>query len=57
MTVDLGGAALPSENAFRLIMAIAAGAAVVALAIAAFLPRHTAEGAAEPAPVLAANRA
>lgn len=57
MTVDLGGVALPSENAFRLIMAIAAGAAVVALAIAAFLPRHTAADAAEPQPALAASRA
>jgi MFS family permease len=57
MTTDFGGVALPSQDAFRLIMAIAAGAALVALAIAAFLPRHTAEGAAEAEPALAGSRA
>jgi MFS family permease len=38
MTVTLGSATFPSENGFRLVMAIGAGAAVVALAISAFLP-------------------
>ena len=55
MTIDFGGVDLPSQDAFRLIMAIAAGAALVALAIAAFLPRHTAEDAAEPEPAPAAS--
>ncbi|MBD0739103.1 MFS transporter [Streptomyces sp. CBMA29] len=40
MTTDFGSAALPSENAFKVIMAIGAGAALLALAVAAFIPRH-----------------
>lgn len=57
MTTDFGGVPLPSQDAFRLIMAIAAAAALVALAIAALLPRHTAEDAAEPEPALASSHA
>ncbi|MEU4227056.1 MFS transporter [Nonomuraea sp. NPDC026600] len=38
MTITLGSATLPSQNGFRLVMAIGAGAALVALAFAAFLP-------------------
>ncbi|MEU1405437.1 MFS transporter [Streptomyces sp. NPDC005728] len=40
MTVDLGGHALPSENGFKVVMAIGAGAAVLAFVLASFLPRH-----------------
>lgn len=45
---DAGRAALPSENGFRTVMAIGSGAAVLALVVAAFIPRRgraTAEGA------------
>jgi MFS family permease len=38
MTITLGSVTVPSENGFRLVMAIAAGAALVALAFASFLP-------------------
>ncbi|MFD1543462.1 MFS transporter [Nonomuraea guangzhouensis] len=38
MTTTLGSVTLPSQNGFRLVMAIGAGAALVALAFAAFLP-------------------
>jgi len=37
---QLGGHALPSQDAFRVIMAIGCGAALLALALASFLPRH-----------------
>ncbi|MEU9594709.1 MFS transporter [Streptomyces sp. NPDC048193] len=40
MTVSLGGFALPSENAFKVVMGIGAGAAVLAFVIASFIPRH-----------------
>jgi Na+/melibiose symporter-like transporter len=39
LTTTFGGTALPSENAFKVIMAIGCGAALLALALAAFLPR------------------
>lgn len=39
MTVPAGGAMLPSQAGFRLVMSIGAGAALVALAFAMFLPR------------------
>ncbi|MEV6350607.1 MFS transporter [Actinoplanes sp. NPDC051851] len=40
MTISFGGHALPSENAFKVIMAVAAGAALVAFVLASFLPRQ-----------------
>ncbi|MYR46491.1 MFS transporter [Streptomyces sp. SID5910] len=40
MTVSLGGFALPSENAFKVVMGIGAGAALLAFVIASFIPRH-----------------
>jgi hypothetical protein len=40
MTITFGSAAVPSLNGFRVVLAIGAGAALVALTIAAFLPRH-----------------
>ncbi|ANS69511.1 membrane transport protein [Streptomyces lincolnensis] len=46
MTTDFGGHALPSENGFKVVMAIGAGAALLALAVAAFIPRHRPAGAA-----------
>ena len=39
MTTSFGGVPLPSENGFRLVMGIGAGAAVLALGFASFLPR------------------
>jgi len=52
MTTDFGGTALPSENGFKTVLAIGAGAALVAFAIASFIPgRHaTTEGTAPEAP-------
>ncbi len=50
LTISLGGFAVPSENAFRVVMAIGGGAALVAFVIASFLPRHQpGAGAAQPA--------
>ncbi|MDX6345589.1 MAG: hypothetical protein QOF84_379 [Streptomyces sp.] len=40
MTTDFGTTALPSENGFKTVMAIGAGAALLALALASFLPRQ-----------------
>ncbi|MFF6824653.1 carboxypeptidase regulatory-like domain-containing protein [Streptomyces longwoodensis] len=48
---DAGRAALPSENGFRTVMAIGSGAAVLALVVAAFIPRRgraTARGVTDP---------
>ncbi|MEU8717267.1 MFS transporter [Streptomyces sp. NPDC048663] len=38
LTVSLGGATLPSENAFKTVMAVGAGTAVLAFLLACFLP-------------------
>ncbi|MEV7030864.1 MFS transporter [Streptomyces sp. NPDC093272] len=38
LTVSLGGATLPSENAFKTVMAVGAGAAALAFLLACFLP-------------------
>ncbi|GAA1748818.1 MFS transporter [Nonomuraea bangladeshensis] len=38
LTITLGGAAFPSQNGLRLVLAICAAASLLALAIAAFLP-------------------
>ncbi|SMQ14658.1 drug resistance transporter, EmrB/QacA subfamily [Streptomyces sp. Ag82_O1-12] len=47
LTTDFGGHALPSENGFKSVMALGAGSAVLAFALASFLPRQrtAAEGA------------
>lgn len=39
MTMSIGDATMPSENAFRVIMALAAGSAIVALVLTAFIPK------------------
>jgi MFS family permease len=41
VTISFGGFQVPSQNGFRLILAIGCGASLLALAIAAFLPKHT----------------
>ncbi|MEV6228769.1 MFS transporter [Saccharopolyspora shandongensis] len=43
LTATFGALTVPSEAGFRVIMAMAAAAALLALAIAAFLPRHAAQ--------------
>ncbi|MEU1177913.1 MFS transporter [Streptomyces sp. NPDC005820] len=48
MTTTFGAVALPSENGFKVVMAVGSGAALLALAVAAFLPRRQ-RAAAEPA--------
>ncbi|KQU07766.1 MFS transporter [Rhodococcus sp. Leaf7] len=40
MTVTLGSAQVPTQNAFRVVMAVAAGAAVLSVLLASFLPAH-----------------
>jgi hypothetical protein len=47
LTTDFGGHALPSENGFKSVMALGAGSALLAFALASFLPRRrtAAEGA------------
>ncbi|MET7450588.1 MFS transporter [Streptomyces sp. NPDC005574] len=40
MTTDFGGYALPAENGFRTVMAIGAGAALLAFALATFIPKR-----------------
>ncbi|MGW5330526.1 MFS transporter [Streptomyces sp. NPDC004014] len=50
LTTSLGGHALPSENGFKVVLALGAGSAVLAFLLAAFLPRHRpAEPVAAPA--------
>ncbi|MFC8180532.1 MULTISPECIES: MFS transporter [Nocardiaceae] len=58
MTITLGSAELPSQQGFRVTMAVAAGASLIALALAAFLPRFApaAPSRQEYAPVKAATR-
>ncbi|MER5527980.1 MFS transporter [Streptomyces sp. NPDC002677] len=54
MTNVFGGVTVPSENGFKVVMAVGSGAALLALLVAAFIPRRkpvAAAGAApEPAP-------
>lgn len=52
MTMNLGGYALPSENGFKVVMALGAGAAALAFVLAAFLPGRDA-AIARPAPAAA----
>ena len=51
MTVSLGPVTLPSQNGFRVVLAIGAGAAIVALVVAAFLPARRRAAKSAPAPV------
>ncbi|SNX62084.1 EmrB/QacA subfamily drug resistance transporter [Streptomyces sp. TLI_55] len=61
LTTDFGGYALPSEDGFKAVLAVGAGAALLAFAVASFIPRQrvagdgtlAAEGPAEPAEVAA----
>ena len=49
MTTDFGGHALPSENGFKVVMAIGAGAALLAFLVATFIPRRQTPASAAPA--------
>ncbi|MGW6905965.1 MFS transporter [Streptomyces sp. NPDC054940] len=49
MTTDFGGYALPSENGFKVVMAIGAGAALLAFAVAMFIPKQRAGAVGRPA--------
>jgi MFS family permease len=40
LTIKLGGASIPSQSAFQVVMGVGAAAALAALAVAAFLPGH-----------------
>ncbi|WP_030040855.1 MFS transporter, partial [Streptomyces resistomycificus] len=61
MTTDFGGFALPSQNGFKVVMAIGAGAALLAFLFALLIPRRRpaaetpADGPAEPSEVTAAK--
>ncbi|MFE7275616.1 MFS transporter [Streptomyces sp. NPDC057623] len=50
MTTDFGGYALPSENGFKVVMAIGAGAALLAFAVATFIPKQRPAVPGRPAP-------
>ncbi|MEU3338949.1 MFS transporter [Streptomyces sp. NPDC006668] len=50
MTISLGGYALPSENGFKSVMALGAGAALLAFAVASFIPRRRPVTATAPVP-------
>jgi MFS family permease len=57
LTTRFGPVVLPSQNGFRVVLAIAAGAALVALAVAAFLPRRRPAVTPVPEPVPARSAA
>jgi MFS family permease len=48
MTTRFGPYALPSENGFRTVLAVGAGAALLGFAVAAFIPRQRPAGPEEP---------
>ncbi|MFC8516361.1 MFS transporter [Streptomyces sp. NPDC057257] len=53
MTISLGGYALPSENGFKVVMGLGAGAALLAFAVASFIPRRRPVTGAPTAPAVA----
>ncbi|ADJ45258.1 major facilitator transporter [Amycolatopsis mediterranei S699] len=55
LTISFGPATLPSQNGFRLVLSMGSAAALIALAVAAFLPGRSPAPAA-PAPAAAAGR-
>ncbi|WP_324789615.1 MFS transporter [Streptomyces sp. H51] len=50
MTISLGGYELPSEGGFKAVMGLGAGAALLAFAVASFIPRRRPLSPAEAAP-------
>ncbi|WP_033260580.1 MFS transporter [Amycolatopsis vancoresmycina] len=57
LTISFGPATLPSQNGFRLVLGMGSAAALIALAVAAFLPRWSpaVPAAARPEPAAAAR--
>jgi len=55
LTISLGPATLPSQNGFRLVLGMGSAAALIALAVAAFLPGRS-PAATRPEPAVAAGR-
>ncbi|MEV6824179.1 MFS transporter [Amycolatopsis sp. NPDC051102] len=55
LTVSFGPATLPSQNGFRLVLGMGSAAALLALAVAAFLPRWS-PALTRPEPAVAAGR-
>jgi MFS family permease len=53
LTIPFGPGELPSQNGFRLVLGMGSAAALLALAVAAFLPRHPAAAPATREPVAA----
>ncbi|RDG34896.1 MFS transporter [Streptomyces corynorhini] len=53
MTVSFGAVSVPSENAFKTVMAIGAGAALLSFFLCTFIPRHRPVSAAVAAPAAA----
>ncbi|MEU6468695.1 MFS transporter [Streptomyces massasporeus] len=45
LTTDFGGTPLPSQDGFKVVLAIGAGAALLAFAVASFIPRQRGVGA------------
>ncbi|MEV7098660.1 MFS transporter [Amycolatopsis sp. NPDC051045] len=57
LTISFGPATLPSQNGFRLVLGMGSAAALIALAVAAFLPRQAPVATAvTPEPAAAAGR-
>lgn len=56
MTTDLGGHALPSENGFKVVLAVGAGAALLAFVVASFIPKAGSAAVGEPMAQAAAER-
>ncbi|MEU0794066.1 MFS transporter [Amycolatopsis sp. NPDC005961] len=56
LTIHFGPVDLPSQNGFRLVLGMGSAAALIALAVAAFLPRHPAPAPATPEPAAAVGR-
>ncbi|MEV6623360.1 MFS transporter [Amycolatopsis sp. NPDC051106] len=55
LTVRFGPVELPSQNGFRLVLGMGSAAALIALAVAAFLPRHSVPAPASPEPAAASR--
>lgn len=49
LTTDFAGHALPSENSFKIVMAIGAGASLLSFVVASFIPRRRPLPTADPA--------
>ncbi|MFJ4283714.1 MFS transporter [Streptomyces massasporeus] len=57
MTTDFGGTPLPSQDGFKVVLAIGAGAALLAFVVASFIPRQREVGVGVPVGVTEATEA